>query len=68
MLNIYPASDGVATSTHLGFAVADLGSVDERLRAAGVAVIRAPEDRPWGRTAVYRDPDGNTVFLTQAPR
>jgi hypothetical protein len=24
-----------------------------------------PRDEPWGRTARYRDPDGNVVALTQ---
>ncbi len=52
--NIYPVTAAV-TSSNIGFAVADLSVIDGRLRAAGVAVVRAPEDRPWGRTAAYRD-------------
>jgi len=68
MLNIYPAREGDATTAHIGFSVTDLDGVNERLRAAGVVVVRPPEARPWGRTAVYQDPDGNTVFLTEAPR
>ena len=52
----------------IGFVVTDLDAVDERLRAAGTTIVRAPEDLPWGRTAVYRDPDGNSVSLTQSPR
>lgn len=67
MLNIYPAS-GPITSSHVGFAVSDLAATHARLLAANVEVVRAPEDRPWGRTAAYRDPDGNTVFLTEARR
>ena len=67
MLNIYPAS-GPTTSSHIGFAVSDLAATHARLLAAKVEVVRAPEDRPWGRTAAYRDPDGNTVFLTEARR
>ena len=67
MLNIYPAS-GAITMSHIGFVVGDLAAAHARLVAANVAVVRAPEDRPWGRTAAYRDPDGNTVFLTEAPR
>lgn len=68
MLNIYPAREGGATAAHIGFSVADLDGVNERLRAAAVVVVRPPEERPWGRTAAYRNPDGNTVFLTEAPR
>ena len=67
MLNIYPAS-GPTTSSHIGFAVGDLAATHVRLLAAKVEVVRAPEDRPWGRTAAYRDPDGNIVFLTEARR
>jgi len=65
MLNIYPAT-GPITSSHIGFAVSDLAATHARLSAAEVEILRAPEDRPWGRTAAYRDPDGNTVFLTEA--
>ena len=67
MLNIYPAA-GPITSSHIGFAVTDLAATHARLVAAHVEVVRAPDDRPWGRTAAYRDPDGNTVFLTEARR
>ncbi len=67
MLNIYPAS-GAITTSHIGFAVGDLAATHARLVAAHVEVVRAPEDRPWGRTAAYRDPDGNTVSLTEARR
>ncbi len=67
MVNIYPAA-GETTRARLGFAVGDLDATHERLRAAGTAVIRPPHGQPWGRTASYRDPDGNVVSLTEAPR
>lgn len=67
MLNLYPAQSTGVTITHLGFAVEDLDGVHQRLCSAGVEVLRPPESRPWGRTASYREPDGNTVILTQAP-
>jgi lactoylglutathione lyase len=36
----------------------------ERLRAAGVEVVREPADMAWGeRIASIRDPDGNEIFL-----
>jgi len=68
MLNIYPAGEAGATTSHIGFVVEDLDALDEELRAAGTMVVRAPQDLPWGRTATYRDPDGNWVSLTQSPR
>ena len=36
------------------------------LSAKGVRFTKAPEDTPWGgRIAVFQDPDGNTLQLTQ---
>jgi len=67
MLNIYPAT-GPGTSSHIGFAVGDLDATHRRLAAANVEMLQAPADRPWGRSAAYRDPDGNTVTLTEARR
>ena len=29
--------------------------------------VHPPEPKSWGRTAVYRDPDGNTISVTQLP-
>jgi predicted enzyme related to lactoylglutathione lyase len=67
MLNIYPAT-GPGTTSHIGFAVSDLTATHARLAAAKVEVLQAPADRPWGKSAAYRDPDGNTVTLTEARR
>ena len=67
MLNIYPAT-GPGTTSHIGFAVGDLAATHARLAAAKVEVLQAPADRPWGKSAAYRDPDGNTVTLTEARR
>jgi lactoylglutathione lyase len=44
--------------------VDDLDALIERLRQSGVAVLREPEDMPWGeRIASVIDPDGNPVAL-----
>jgi len=67
MLNIYPAA-GPVSSSRIGFAVSDLAATHARLVAGHVEVVSPPADRPWGRTAAYRDPDGNTVSLTQTRR
>ncbi len=37
----------------------------ERLRANGVEFIEAPEERPYGIDAGFRDPTGNSIRLTQ---
>lgn len=44
--------------------VADLDSIVDLLRTAGVEIVREPEDMPWGeRIATVADPDGNPVSL-----
>ena len=44
----------------------DVDAELERLREAGVDVVREPENQEWGeRMASVRDPDGNDVFIGQ---
>jgi lactoylglutathione lyase len=44
--------------------VEDVDATVERLRGADVAVLREPEDMPWGeRLAFVADPEGNPVTL-----
>lgn len=68
LLSLYPASAGAESRIAIGFVVDDLDAAHRALLGAGVEVIRAPEQRPWGRMATYRDPDGNSVGLTERPR
>jgi uncharacterized glyoxalase superfamily protein PhnB len=37
----------------------------EELKARGVEFVEAPEDRPYGIDAGFRDPSGNPLRLTQ---
>ncbi len=67
LFNLCPAEAGEVTHASVGFMVDDLDAAHARLERAGAAVVRPPETRPWGRTAVYRDPDGNTISLMQQP-
>lgn len=62
---LYQSKDVVTRDVQLGFPVANLDEVHKRLDAAGVPVIHAPRKEPWGLTARYRDPDGNSVSLTE---
>jgi predicted enzyme related to lactoylglutathione lyase len=44
----------------------EVHNVDETvadLRRRGVKITLDPHDRPFGRLASIRDPDGNTVYL-----
>lgn len=65
LFSIYSAGPGEVTRSSFGFSVPDLDTVHHRLEAAGTKVVRAPQTRPWGRSATYQDADGNMVSLTQ---
>lgn len=66
---LFPADDGPPTTdSHVGFLVDDVDAAHVRAAAAGAAVVHAPRDEPWGRTAAYRDLDKNFVTLTQPAR
>ena len=67
MVNLYPAVEGEITRARVGFVVDELEPVHARLLSAGARVITAPERRPWGASATYEDPDGNTVSLSERP-
>ena len=44
----------------------DVDAEHERLLSAGVRILAAPADQPWGeRTLHVADPDGNVVELTR---
>jgi predicted enzyme related to lactoylglutathione lyase len=46
--------------------VDDVDRACRELSARGVKFTKGPEDTPWGgRIALFRDPDGNTLQLTQ---
>jgi predicted enzyme related to lactoylglutathione lyase len=63
---LFPARPGGRTrGVELSFFVDDLDAAHARAVAASADVASEPEDQPWGRTAGYRDPDGNVVGLTQ---
>lgn len=62
---LYKSKGVVTRNVQLGFPVAGLDAMHKTLVAAGVPVDVEPRDEPWGRTARYRDQDGNSVSLTQ---
>jgi len=65
---LYQSKDGQTTrSAQVGFRVADLNESHRRAVAAGIDVVHEPKPQPWGRSARYRDADGNIVELTQQP-
>jgi lactoylglutathione lyase len=62
---LYASKDVVTRGLQIGFPTDDLDGMHAKLVAAGVKADHAPRDEPWGRTARYADPDGNSVSLTE---
>ena len=67
-LTLLPAAEGATANAEIGFHVEDVDAAHARAVAAGAEVVHDPHDEPSGRTAAYRDPDGNVVVLTRRPR
>jgi predicted RNase H-like nuclease/predicted enzyme related to lactoylglutathione lyase len=66
-LALLPPDPGVTENAEIGFVVDDVEAAHARAVAAHAEVVREPTDEPRGRTAAYRDPDGNIVTLIQRP-
>ena len=64
----YREAFGIELQLEAAFEVEDLEEAHARALSAGAEVVREPDDGPAGREAVYRDPDGNLVTLTQRAR
>jgi len=60
-----PPERPVSRDAQLGFSVADIDASHARAVASGALVVHGPRAEPWGRTARYRDPDGNLISITQ---
>lgn len=58
-LDAAPLGAGVALWLH----AEDAQVVHDRLVAAGVSIVTAPFDGPFGRTFVFADPDGYAVTI-----
>lgn len=62
----YGLSMGESPRFEMYVYVEDLQAALDRVTAAGVTVLRNPEDMPWGeRIATIADPEGNPVALCQ---
>lgn len=62
---IYPIRDALpTTSARIGFSVDALEETIAAILEVGGELIVSPQDSPWGRRAVIRDPDGHRVELT----
>jgi predicted enzyme related to lactoylglutathione lyase len=52
-----------AGSGELGFEVENVDAIYEAWRNAGVTIVKAPEDHPFGREFLAKDPEGNYVSV-----
>lgn len=52
-------------NAQIGLDVTDLDEAHAAAVSAGAAVIHGPRSEHWGRSARYRDFDGNVIELTQ---
>jgi predicted enzyme related to lactoylglutathione lyase len=67
MLHLGQADPGQhTTGAEIGITVDDVDAVHQRASQFGVTVLVPPHDGPWGRNAVYEDPDKNFVSVTAA--
>jgi catechol 2,3-dioxygenase-like lactoylglutathione lyase family enzyme len=60
--------DGVGPALSLWLQVRDVAREEERLRQAGVTVLRESRLEPWGLVELWiADPDGHRIVLVQVP-
>ncbi|MEP7025300.1 MAG: VOC family protein [Actinomycetota bacterium] len=51
------------------FRTDDLDGTFEKVRGSGAEVLQEPIEQPWGpRDCAFRDPSGNMVRISQAPK
>lgn len=62
---LYESKGQRTSGAQVSFRVDDLDRAHEAATAAGAQVLHEPRPEPWGRSARYRDLDGNVIELTQ---
>ncbi|MBL8677869.1 MAG: VOC family protein [Myxococcales bacterium] len=67
LIELYPESPS-NDRTRLGFDVADVDAIVERVAASGATVRALPSESPRGRRAVVIDPDGRAVELIESAK
>lgn len=69
LFELYPLGPGrtPTTGVRIGFSVDSVDELVPLVREPGAEVVSGPHDSEWGRRAVVRDLDGNTVELVTPP-
>ncbi len=59
---------GTSESVGLWLQVRDVDAVGRELEDAGVEIVEAPTNKPWGlREMMVRDPDGLGIVIVEVP-
>jgi len=53
----------IGTFSGLSFASDDVAATYRELVARGVEFVSPPRTEPWGTSAIFRDPDGNSFVI-----
>lgn len=68
LLEVSGSADEPPRGLALWLQVRDVAAECERLRAAGVPVLRGPQVEPWGLVEAWvADPDGVRIVLVEVP-
>lgn len=62
-----PGLGGAPRAVSLSFEVDDVDVAVKGLQSRGLTIDMEPQDRPYGRLAALRDPDGNVIYLHTYP-
>jgi predicted enzyme related to lactoylglutathione lyase len=58
--------DRIGTFVNTSLECDNLEATYQELRDLGVEFARPPEEQPWGRFAIFKDPDGNSFVLAES--
>jgi predicted enzyme related to lactoylglutathione lyase len=62
---LYEVKEAATRNAQIAISVVDLDAAHRTALEAGAELLHGPKSQPWGRSARYRDPDGNVIELTQ---
>src|ERR1044071_6474727 len=56
--------DRIGGFMNMAWVADDVGKTHGELVARGVEFVQPPKTEPWGTSAIFKDPDGNTFVLS----
>ncbi|MCJ8007339.1 VOC family protein [Lederbergia wuyishanensis] len=65
VFEIFPATHHHNKNIRLGFSIKHIESVIATLKLIGAEIVTEPKASPWGKRAVVKDPDGNSIELIE---